>query len=103
MDRLRAAFRPVLLTNTGRQQVERTLAAIGIRDCFHRLYTISDSGIIKPSVELLRKLLGVLDAAPEQCLCIGPREDVDVRPAEALGIAARVVRSRDELIAFAGS
>jgi FMN phosphatase YigB (HAD superfamily) len=99
-ERLSGDFRLVLLTNMGRLQAERTLEAIGVLSFFERLYTISDSGIVKPSVRLLRNLLGVLEARPEECLFLAPREGVDVAAAEAVGIPTKVVRSRDELLAF---
>lgn len=103
-ERLRPEFRPVLFSNIGRRQAERTLGALGILDAFHLLYTVTDSGRVKPDVELLRTLVhDVLETTPDRCLCIGHREDVDLRPAEALGIPAQLVRSRDELIEFANA
>jgi FMN phosphatase YigB (HAD superfamily) len=101
LERLAGDFRLVLLTNMGRRQAERTLEAIGIRPFFELLYTISDSGIVKPSVQLLQNLLAVLEARPERCLFLAPREGVDVAAAEAAGIPTKVVRSRNELLTFA--
>ena len=98
---LQKSCRPVLFTNCGRKQADRTLDAIGIRGHFVKMYTVSESHALKPSVELLQRLLSELDARPEDCMCIGPREDVDIRPAKELGIRAHLVRSRDELLDFA--
>lgn len=100
LERLSDDFRLVLLTNMGRRQAERTLEAIGVLPLFELLYTISDSAIVKPSVQLLRNLLAVLEARPEECLFLAPREGVDVAAAKAAGIPTKVVRSRDELLTF---
>jgi putative hydrolase of the HAD superfamily len=94
-------YRPVLVTNLGRVQVERTLSTTGILDLFACISSISDSGYIKPDPALLPNLLERLGARPSDCVAVGGRHSVDIAPAEALGIETRHVASRSDLIDFA--
>ncbi len=81
----------VAVTNNPRSTGEATLEALGVSDLFLRVVGLDDTMKSKPAAEpylLAARLAGV---APESCLSIGDRYDVDLAIPLELGMGAILV------------
>ena len=67
------------------------LAAAGLTDLFRARVFSSDLGCIKPSPRLFHAALRELGVRPSDTLFIGDSLERDIRPAQALGMAAVLV------------
>lgn len=95
--RLRKHYRLALLTNNSRVQTDRTLRALGVLDLFHPVYSYNTFNLLKPSRELLKKVLRDLEVTPAECCLVGDRYPVDIRPALDLGMKAHQVAGPEDV------
>ena len=76
----------VLHTNSGRRLAERILSSLGVDDTCYDLLVTSDEAEPKPSRDGYRYILEKTGASPEEVLYVGDRYEVEVKPAEELGM-----------------
>jgi 2-haloalkanoic acid dehalogenase type II len=86
-----AALRPlVIVSNTDRATLDRTIAALGAP--IHRAFTAEESGRYKPDPEALRFAVRALGAEPAEILHVSAYDEYDFRPAARLGMRTLAVR-----------
>jgi len=88
------AGRPAILmavTNNPRSTGEATLEALGVRDLFLRVVGLDDTMKSKPAAEPYLLAASLAGTAPEACLSIGDRYDVDLAIPLQLGMGAILV------------
>lgn len=88
---LAACFKLGLLTNNPRLVGERSLETLGVRPHFDFVVGLDDSFRSKPDPAPFRTFLDRLGMDASRCVSVGDREDVDLRPAMALGMGAILV------------
>lgn len=75
-----------LVTNGGRETQQTKLDALGIADVFDAFAFANPEKGIKPDPSPFHRVLGELDATPEECIHIGDSLASDVAGAHAAGI-----------------
>jgi len=86
-----AALRPlVIVSNTDRAILERTLALLGAP--FHATVTAEDSRRYKPDPEAFAFALRGLGARPDEVLHVSAYDEYDLVPAARLGFRTLAVR-----------
>ncbi|TXT42726.1 MAG: putative hydrolase of the HAD superfamily, partial [Spirochaetes bacterium] len=88
---LSSRYRLGLLTNNPRFVGERSLEALGVKSRFEHVVGLDDSFESKPNRAPFDAFLKRMGIEAAQCLSVGDREDVDLRPALALGMGAVLV------------
>lgn len=88
-----ATLPKVIVTNSEIKQAARKVARLAIGSHFVGLVTPEVAGVPKPKPEIFTHALGLLGLPPSDCMMIGDNLEYDVRPAQALGMAAFHVRS----------
>lgn len=83
--RLRERFALYLYSNNNRRLATRIMGAIGLEDLFASVITIEDCWRAKPDRLALARLWAAIGAAPDECLFVGDRYDVDLRLPEEQG------------------
>lgn len=87
-----------IITNMPRLLTIKILEAAGIQpSVFDVLVTGSDAERLKPAKEPFLTALCFLGIPATECIMVGDREDVDIRPALELGMITVVFDSRREL------
>jgi len=81
----------VAVTNNPRSVGEATLEALGVRDLFLRVVGLDDTMKSKPAAEPYLLAATLAGTAPEACLSIGDRYDVDLAVPLELGMGAILV------------
>lgn len=87
-----------LYTNNNRHLSERIMAAIGVENCFRKVYTIEDFWRSKPDRTVLAAILTDIGVTAAECLFVGDRYDVDLRLPAELGGSTFQSSSVDELL-----
>jgi len=95
--KLKQKFRLAVLTNNNDIQTNRVLEAIGIQRLFDGIFTYNSFKILKPDIELFKKVLKKIKAAPQECLVVGDRDDIDLSPARKLGMKTLEVSGPEDL------
>lgn len=90
---LREQFRLALVTNNHRLNLQTTLKALGVADCFDEILTLTESRLFKPSSRLYRVIAERLHVLPAECLSIGDRYELDLEPAGRVGMQTLLVRN----------
>ena len=98
LDSLRARCELYIYTNNNLPLTRKILALLGVEDQFRSLYTIEFSRLPKPDPEALRRVLENIGGPPESFLFVGDREQVDLKPANALGIPTILVAETADLL-----
>jgi putative hydrolase of the HAD superfamily len=98
LDSLRDHCDLYIYTNNNLPLAQKTLALLGVRELFRRLYTIEFTWVPKPDPESLRRVLEDIGGPPESFLFVGDRRQVDLSEAEALGIPTLLVREIADLL-----
>ena len=64
-------WRKVIFTNSTRPHTQQVLAALGITECFERIFDIKETGYVgKPDPAAYRFVLKALSMGPEQCIAV---------------------------------
>jgi putative hydrolase of the HAD superfamily len=87
-----------IYTNNNLPLTCKILALLGVEDLFEKLYTIEFRWIPKPDPETLQLLLEDIGGPPESFLFIGDRHQVDLQPADELGIPTLLVGETSDLL-----
>lgn len=94
---LKRHYKLAVLTNNNRIQAERTLESLGLKSLFDRVFTYNSFKLLKPNPEFFRRAVEDLDVEPEACLFIGDRYNVDLSPAEELGMQVYEVQGPEDI------
>jgi len=94
---LKRRFRLAVVTNNTKCITEKILRVLGIEKCFDYILTITESGRIKPDPELYRKVMERFRVKSEECLVIGDRYPLDLKPAQELGMSTIKIEGKEEL------
>lgn len=94
---LKDKFKLAVVTNNTRHITEKILRILGIGKCFDYILTITETERIKPDPELYRKVMKKFRAKSEECLVIGDRYPLDLKPAEELGMSTLKIERKEEL------
>lgn len=94
---LAGRFELALVSNNPSMVVEKSLAALGVRDCFSVVVGLDSTMKSKPAPEPFELALRLLKLQPEACLSIGDRFDVDIAPALGLGLGGILVSGVEEV------
>lgn len=98
LDSLRARCDLYIYTNNNLPLTRKILALLGVEEMFHSLYTIEFCRLPKPDPRALRRVLENIGGPPESFLFVGDREQVDLKPANALGIPTILVAETADLL-----
>jgi putative hydrolase of the HAD superfamily len=98
LKRLGTNYRLYLYTNNNRQLALRIMTAIGIEDCFRKVFSIEDLWISKPDKKAIEAILADIGATAAESLFIGDRYDVDLRLPAKLGGQTYLCNSVEELL-----
>jgi phosphoglycolate phosphatase/putative hydrolase of the HAD superfamily len=80
-----------LVTNNAERVARKTLAILGVEDLFPRIIGLDTAGTAKPHRRPFMKAAELLGQAPEHCVSVGDRFDVDLAPSLELGMGAILV------------
>lgn len=86
-----------VVTNNHHHNTMVTLKQLGVLDCFDAVLTLSESRVFKPSPKLYRMISKQLNVEPGHCLSVGDRYDLDLAPAEQIGMQSHLVTKMDDL------
>jgi Predicted hydrolase (HAD superfamily) len=99
---LGVGYRLALMTNNPRLVGEKSLEALGVRRHFSILVGLDDTYSGKPAPEPFVETARRLGIAPESCVSIGDRFDVDLAPAMELGMGAILVDGVEDVYELPG-
>lgn len=97
LKQMKAKYKLAVLTNNNQIQAERILIALGVFALFDHVFTYNSFELLKPDPELFKKIIETIGIIPEECLVIGDRLDVDLEPAQALGMKTLVVMGPEDI------
>lgn len=95
--RLCKKYKLLVVTNNNRTQTDLILKKLGVDDLFHHTYSLYETRIMKPSSKLYGVIAGECDLIYEECLVVGDRYEIDLAPAEELGMHSLLVKSIEDL------
>jgi len=98
LDSLRERCDLYVYTNNSLPLARKIIALLGVEEQFRSLYTIEFCRLPKPDPEALRRVLEDIGGPPESFLFVGDREQVDLKPANALGIPTILVAETADLL-----
>lgn len=84
--KLKKNHRLAVMTNNNRIQTERVIEALELDGLFDRIFTFNSFEILKPELEFFKKAAVELGIEPKDCLYVGDRYDVDLQPAQEIGM-----------------
>jgi putative hydrolase of the HAD superfamily len=87
-----------LYTNNNLALSKRIMELLGVSRLFREVFTIEDSWLPKPDRTAFIKILHEIGRAPEQCMFVGDRYDVDLRLPATEGCAVFLSNSPEELL-----
>ncbi|UCG30942.1 MAG: HAD family hydrolase [candidate division WOR-3 bacterium] len=83
---LKKRFKLAILTNNNEVQAERILQALKVQDLFDHVFTYNSFRTMKPNPKSFQEAARVMGVAPKECLVVGDRYNVDLIPAQDLGM-----------------
>lgn len=91
-----------IISNNNRIQIERTFQALGIESLLNSvlILSISETGKLKPDTSIYLEALKVLNSTPMTAIAVGDRQDVDLDPAEEIGMKVYLVQNLADLYKF---
>ncbi len=98
LDSLASVYDLYIYTNNNLPLARRIMALLGIGDQFKEIYSIEFCWLPKPDPDALQRVLEDISGPPETFLFVGDREQVDLAPAERLGIQTLLVRETADLL-----
>ena len=93
-------YRLALLTNNPQKVGFLSLEALGVSKHFNAIIGLDDSGESKPSRLPFLRACESLSLSPQACVSVGDREDVDIKPALALGMGGILVGGLEDVYAL---
>lgn len=97
LKRLRKKNKLLVVTNNNRTQTDLILKKLSVDDLFHHTYSLYETRIMKPSSKLYEVIAAECDLIYEDCLVVGDRYEIDLAPAEQLGMHSHLVKSIEDL------
>jgi phosphoglycolate phosphatase/putative hydrolase of the HAD superfamily len=91
LERLATQFILSAVTNNPFSIAERTLGVLGVEDLFHAIVGLDTCGVSKPHEEPFMRAAILSGAAPESCISIGDRYDIDIALPLELGMGGILV------------
>lgn len=88
----------ILLTNNSHEMAMQILEAMGIVDFFSEVITFNTFLKLKPDVSILHKVLQSRNYKSNEYLCVGDRYEIDLKPAEELGMKIFHVKGIEDLL-----
>ena len=99
---LREHFHLTVMTNNNKVQAERVLEGLELIDLFDRIYTYNSFEMLKPDPQFFKKVTVELAVEPEDCLFVGDRYEVDLRPAKEIGMQILEVKGPEDIYGLTG-
>jgi putative hydrolase of the HAD superfamily len=97
LKQMKAKYKLAVLTNNNQIQTDRILIALGVFALFDQVFTYNSFELLKPDPKLFKKIIETMGIIPEECLVIGDRLDVDLEPAQALGMKTLAVKGPEDV------
>jgi putative hydrolase of the HAD superfamily len=94
---LRKRCRLAILTNNNEVQAGRILEALKVQDLFEHVFTYNSFRTMKPNPEFYEKAAKEMKVSPQECLVVGDRYNVDLIPAQELGMQIYEVKGPDDI------
>ncbi|MGB3340921.1 MAG: HAD family hydrolase [bacterium] len=94
---LKKEFCLAVMTNNNKVQTDRVLEGLELIGLFDKVYTYNSFEILKPDPVFFKKTAAGLGIEPEACLFVGDRYDVDLRPAQELGMQILEVKGPEDI------
>jgi len=91
LENLVKRFILAVVTNNPVRIAERTLDALGVGDMFRAIVGLDTCGVSKPHKEPFMRAAALCGAAPEACLSVGDRYDIDIALPLELGMGGILV------------
>jgi tRNA threonylcarbamoyl adenosine modification protein (Sua5/YciO/YrdC/YwlC family) len=91
-------FRLGIVTNNHSGLTERTLATLGLGEIFDDVLTLTESKHLKPNSALYERMAEKLGLAPKNCLSLGDRHDLDLKPAKSIGMQISLTRGPKQVL-----
>lgn len=91
--KLQQHYNLALVSNNNSTQIERMLSKMGIENIFQLKLGVDNTYYIKPDVRVYQHAMNKLGVLPEECMVIGDRQDIDLKPAKDLGMITMLVSS----------
>ncbi|MBU1869039.1 MAG: HAD-IIIC family phosphatase, partial [Candidatus Omnitrophica bacterium] len=98
LERLRGRFQLAVVTNNGTVFAQKTLASLGISELFDYIVTQQIAGKGKPDPRMFELACSQLGVDPKEALSIGDRKDIDLDPAEKIGMVGILVKGPQDII-----
>jgi len=95
--KLKKNHRLAVMTNNNRIQTERVIEALELDGLFDRVFTFNSFEILKPELEFFKKTAAELGIEPKTCLYVGDRYDVDLQPAQEIGMQIFKVEGPEDI------
>ncbi len=95
--KLKKNHRLAVMTNNNRIQTERVIEALELDGLFDRVFTFNSFEILKPKLEFFKKAAAELGIQPKVCLYVGNRYDVDLQPAQEIGMQIFKVEGPEDI------
>lgn len=97
LKKLKAGYKLAVLTNNNKIQTGRILKALGIERLFDYIFTYESFKLIKPNPEIFQEVTKKLGLKFPKCLMVGDRYNVDLIPAEELGMKIYEVKGPEDI------
>ena len=94
---LKWEFCLAVMTNNNKIQTDRILEGLELIGLFDKVYTYNSFEVLKPDPVFFKNTAAGLGIEPEACLFVGDRYDVDLRPAEELGMQILEVKGPEDI------
>ena len=95
--KLKKNHRLAVMTNNNKIQTERVIEALELDGLFDRVFTFNSFEILKPELEFFKKAAAELGIEPKACLYVGDRYDVDLEPAQEIGMRILEVKGPEDI------
>lgn len=94
---LKKRYKLGVLTNNNKIQTERILKKLKIEELFDFIFTYESFKLIKPDLEIFKKVINKIGVKPDECLMVGDRYDVDLMPAKEVGMQIFEVKGPEDI------
>jgi phosphoglycolate phosphatase/putative hydrolase of the HAD superfamily len=91
LEQLESRYALAVVTNNPVSIAKRTLSVLGVGDLFQVIVGLDTCGVSKPSEEMFMRAATLCGAAPESCVSVGDRYDIDVALPLELGMGGILV------------
>lgn len=94
---LKKNYRLAILTNNNRTQTDRILEALDLENMFEKIFTYNSFRLLKPDPRFFQKATEDMRIAPEECCFVGDRYNVDLHPAQSIGMQIYQVKGPEDI------